>query len=100
MEIRSRTPLHILTSTIPLDALGEQERYLLGIATLRRPCPACDKPCHQVEACRGVYDFAAADQDFACPSCGVALEVTVPFLSSSPWFWSLLRAPGVLPTVG
>ena len=93
MHIRSRTPLHILQSTpaINLSPIEAQERYLLGIALLKRPCPVCEQPCHQVEACQGVFNLGNEGDSFACPSCGVALTVTVPFISSTPWFWSPRR---------
>lgn len=76
-----------------LDPIEKQERFLLQIALLKRPCPACEALCHQVEASRGVYDLGAATDDFACPACKAPLTVTVPFLSSTPWFWSLVRTP-------
>lgn len=99
MQIRSKTPLHVLRmSPELLGPIESQERFLLQIALLKMPCPACKALCHQVEASQRVYDLGGTNDDFACPACKEPLTVIVPFLSSAPWLWSLARRQQDEPT--
>jgi hypothetical protein len=84
---------HWHNSAIPLSNREKQQLTMLEIKLSVVACPACSMPVHQVAAAaayRELYDACeATDRDFACPCCGMRLEMAVPILSMHPYHWIL-----------
>ena len=78
-----------------LSGLDKQRRYVLKMATLPMPCPACLTPNTEVDALGGdieAYDFGHAhpEKPFHCKQCHRELRLTVPFIGTN--FWRLAKS--------
>ena len=87
-----RTPASLLGS------LDRQRQFILKVAQLKMPCPACGHPTSQMDAAqRDLNDFpvdSLGGESLECPACSRPLDYVVPLMGPMfQWFIKDLAAP-------
>lgn len=80
-----------------LGSIEQQQQYILKLHVHPMPCPVCLKSCNVYEAADGTKTVGSHyEGEYRCPSCGVELKHTVPFIlqpGTPGWHWSRKHPP-------